>query len=46
MRDSFGNLIVLDAGRQAKPESDEDKDKVFVFTPADVIPLDYLVSGI
>lgn len=36
MKDSFGNLIVVDAGHQIKPDPDEEKDKVIVFTPADV----------
>lgn len=37
MRDSFGNLIVVDAGKNAEqPLSEVPKEKVFVFTQADV----------
>jgi hypothetical protein len=37
MRDSFGNLIVVDAGqRDELPKPEVPKEKVFVFTQADV----------
>jgi hypothetical protein len=38
MKDSFGNLIVLDAGQMSPPEVSDNKEKVLVFTPADVKP--------
>lgn len=37
MRDSFGNLIVVDAGQKDElPKPEVPKEKVFVFTQADV----------
>lgn len=36
IKDSFGNLIVLDAGEKESHLQDKLRDKVFVFTPADV----------
>jgi hypothetical protein len=36
IKDSFGNLIVLNAGEKETTPEEKPKDKVFVFTPTDV----------